>query len=249
MERDRDLHSLEEELRRLAGRISYPPTPSLAAAVRRRLEAGAPAPPPRWRRALAPSLAAALATLLLAFAITLAISSGAREAIADFFGLDRVKIFRLAEEPEGVSGEIAATLTSLQRAEELAGFQVRLPTYPPGIGEPDEVGVLHFGEETAIELAYFGPDIAFRLLETRGSIGKGLGFEATVEAVTVGDGTGLWLQGQRVVQFLDEEGSPIQESQRVTDVNTLIWEDEELLFRLEGDLSLEEAIRIAESLR
>ena len=249
MQEDRGLRALEAELERLARAISYPPSPSLAAAARRRLEAGAPAPPPRWPLALAPSLAAALGIIALAFALTLALSSGAREAVADFFGLDRVRIFRLEEEPQGVAEEIVGTPTSLRQAQELAGFEVRLPTYPTGVGEPEEVLVQRFGERTGVMLVYERPGLAFSLLETRGSIIKGLGFEATVEPVPVGSGTGLWLQGQRVVRYLDEAGNPIQESQRVTDVNTLIWEDGELLFRLEGDLSQEEAIRIAESLR
>ena len=239
---------LERELERLSGAVSYPTAPSLANVVRRRLEAGAPAPPPRWRVALAPSLVA-LGVLTLAFALTLALSSGAREAVADFFGLDRVKIFRLEEELESVSEEIPGTPTSLERAQEVVGFDVRLPTYPTAIGEPDEILVQHFGERTAVVLLYERREIAFSLLETRGSIGKGLGFEATVEPVPVGDDRGLWLQGQRVVEFLDEEGNPIRESQRVTNFNTLVWEDAELLLRLEGDLSQEEAIRIAQSLR
>ncbi len=41
----------------------------------------------------------------------------------------------------------------------------------------------------------------------------------------------------------------IQESVRATDVNTLLWDEDGRVFRIEGDLTLEEARKIAQSLR
>lgn len=87
-------HDLELALREIAGRLDYPPTPDLVAAVRRRLESRpVPLEPPRrawlrYRRAL--TLAAAV---LLFLAVSLmAFSPGLRTAVADRLGLRGVVI-------------------------------------------------------------------------------------------------------------------------------------------------------------
>lgn len=245
---DDGLEALERELTRLAQRMTYPEPSPLSAAIHHRLQVEARAQPRRWRLRLTSRLAAVVGAILVASALTMALSGAAREAVAGFLGLDRVKIFRLEEEPTGLRGELAGTPVALSEAEDALGQPLRLPTYPEGVGGPDEVLLQRFGGRIGVMLVYRQDGLAFSLLETAGSIGKGLAFGATVRPVSVGDAAGLWLEGQRVVVYLDEAGNPIEESRRAADANTLIWEDAGLVFRLEGGLSLAEAIRIAESI-
>jgi len=57
-----------------------------------------------------------------------------------------------------------------------------------------------------------------------------------------------WLTGLRIVQYHDVDGAVIQQSIRATDVNTLLWSDGRI-FRIEGNLTQEQAKAIANSLR
>ena len=56
-------------------------------------------------------------------------------------------------------------------------------------------------------------------------------------------------RGLRIVQSYDAEGNFIRESQRQTETNTLVWIQNDLVFRLEGDLSQDEALRMARSVK
>jgi hypothetical protein len=81
-------------------------------------------------------------------------------------------------------------------------------------------------------------------------VGKGLSVGATAEPVAgLGDGEAFWLEGLRIVQLYDAEGNFLQESQRRTESNTLVWMQDGLVLRLEGELTREEAIEIARSFR
>ncbi|MGH9203270.1 MAG: hypothetical protein ACRD2A_18740, partial [Vicinamibacterales bacterium] len=88
----------------------------------------------------------------------LLISPDVREAVARFFGLETVRIERIATlsaptptppfnqqtiQPTPQSGAQPATelagLTTLLEAQAQAKFDIRLPTYPPGLGQPTRV--------------------------------------------------------------------------------------------------------------
>jgi hypothetical protein len=69
-----------------------------------------------------------------------------------------------------------------------------------------------------------------------------------VEEVEVGGEAAYWIEGEHTVFYLDERGDPFDERTRLAG-NTLLWQRGELTFRLESALSMEEAIRIAESVR
>jgi hypothetical protein len=86
------------------------------------------------------------------------------------------------------------------------------------------------------------------LFQTNAYAGKGLGPGAEARPVSgLGQGA-YWLEGLRVVQLYDSDGNFIREGQRRTDDNTLIWNRDEFVYRIEGDLSEAEAIEIATSL-
>ena len=60
----------------------------------------------------------------------------------------------------------------------------------------------------------------------------------------------LWFSGMpHVLVYLDARGQPQFETERTVYANTLAWEMGQVTFRLESNLSKEEAVRLAESLR
>jgi hypothetical protein len=247
-----EMASLERELERLARAVAYPPSPPLAAAVRRRLAAAPEAPgrpwtlpPARW------ALAAATATALV-LALTLGVWAPGREAVADFF--DRIRIFREEEPAGGVTPtplptEIAGVPVSLAEAESKLGFAPKRPSYAEGV-RLQKLLLQEFPAFVAIALFYEYPSgPSFVLFETNGGAGKGLGPGATASPVAGLGGEAYWLEGRRTVAYYNAAGELAEGSHRSTDTNTLIWDEGGHVFRLEGDLSLEEALSIAQSLR
>ncbi|HLB26179.1 MAG TPA: DUF4367 domain-containing protein [Dehalococcoidia bacterium] len=247
-----EMSSLERDLERLARAVAYPPAPPLAAAVRRRLAAAPEAPrrpwtlpPVRW------ALAAAGATALVV-ALALGVWAPGRAAVADFF--DRIRIFREEEPPAGVTAtpppaEIVGEEVSITEAEGKLGFALRQPSYPDGL-RLERTLLQEFRGFSAVALFYEGPSgLDFALFETNGAVGKGLGPDATASPVAGLGGEAYWLEGRRTVAYYNAAGDLAEGSQRSTDTNTLIWDEGGHVFRLEGDLSPEEALRIAQSLR
>ena len=70
----------------------------------------------------------------------------------------------------------------------------------------------------------------------------------TVQRVDVGDDAGYWFAGApHWFWYLAPDGQVIEESRRVVG-NTLAWQRGDILFRIEGAISLERALEIADSL-
>ncbi|MDO9495949.1 MAG: hypothetical protein Q7J48_09620 [Nocardioides sp.] len=57
---------------------------------------------------------------------------------------------------------------------------------------------------------------------------------------------GVWFEEPHDVALLDDDGEPVRHSARLAG-HTLIWQDRDVTLRLEGDVSLERAVKIAES--
>jgi hypothetical protein len=195
-------------------------------------------------------VAAGAAALVLA--LTLGVWAPGREAVADFF--DRIRIFREEEPAAGVTAtplptEIIGVPASLLEAEAKLGFAPKQPSYPEGI-RLERALLQQFPGLVAIALFYEDPSgVRFVLFETTGNVGKGLAPGATASPVAGLGGEAYWLEGPRTVVYYNARGERIESSQRKTKANTLIWDEGGRVFRLEGDLSPEEALRIAQSLR
>ncbi len=235
---------LERELERLNRAVSYPATPSLATAVRKRLETeGRPAG--RWPGPWA--LAGAALAAVVAVALLLGLWTPGREAVADFF--DRLRIFQTEESPAGLPTEITGTPVSLAEAEERLGFAPKEATCPKGV-QLKRTLLQEFPGFRAVVLFYeHDVEPSFALFQTEGALGKGLSIGAEAEPVAALGEQAYWLEGLRIVEYYDEQGALIRESQRATDTNTLIWSEGGFVFRVEGDLSRELAICVARSLR
>jgi hypothetical protein len=71
---------------------------------------------------------------------------------------------------------------------------------------------------------------------------------ATVESVTVDGAPGYWISGQpHIFWYLAPDGEAIQDSRRAVG-DTLVWERDGILYRIEGAVSLERALEIAASM-
>jgi len=70
-----------------------------------------------------------------------------------------------------------------------------------------------------------------------------------VETVAVGDAPGYWIEGERhFLAYRAPDGTRIEDSIRVVG-NTLLWTRDGVTYRLEGELTRDEAIELAGTLR
>lgn len=262
---------MEAALRALAGEIDFPEAKGLASSVRTTLEQS---PPPVYRpsrrigrRVLgAPSWATVAAAVAALVAGILLVSPAARTAVADLLGLGGIGI-RFGESPPAppeVSPDLGlGSRTTLEEARRRASFEVLVPGLPE-FAEPDEVYYLPDVPGGQVNLLYRPradlpptalPDIGMLLSQFRGSVserdvmGKVIPSGTRIDAVTVGDVPGVWIEGELHYHFyLDAEGKQRQETIRLA-ANTLIWVRSGITFRLESALSKEQATHIAASLR
>jgi hypothetical protein len=138
--------------------------------------------------------------------------------------------------------------STLSQAEAAAGFRARLPAYPEDLGPPDLVFAEDFGGP-AIILVWLEPD---QQEKTRLSLMQMIG-DALIEKLPprviagtqVNNQPALWTEGAHSLRYR----SRAQIVELVVEGNVLIWQEGETTYRLEGDLTMEEAVRIAESLR
>jgi hypothetical protein len=239
---------LELTLRELGARIELPPTPDIASAVRRRL-AEEPAPRawfPRRR-----TLAIALAVLAAAIGAVMAVPP-ARTAVLEWLGIKGVTIVRVDKLPavEPRDPELGERV-SLEEARRLAGYRVLVPTLD-GVGAPDEAYATPLGVDRQVSFVWRGPD-GIRLLMTQfrgvAMAEKMVGPGTDAVAVDVDGYPGVWFGGaEHFFVYRDSQGEPREETLRLVG-NALVWQRGELLLRLEGDLSKEQALDIARSVR
>lgn len=239
-----NIDRLEQQLMTFSQATQYPHTPDLVSGFWQRLEA-TPVRRATSRFALA---GAALALILLAVVITFALATPARDAAADLF--HRINIFETSQSTEGLPTDIAGVETTLAEAEHVLGPPILRPTSPDDL-ELQHVLLQDFGRVKTVAIFYESDEADFVLFVSNSPVGKGipLGGSVDVEPVdNVGD-EAFWLVGRRIVQSEEPGGGVIIGSKRVTDANTLIWSRLGYVYRIEGNLEKDEAIRIAQSVR
>lgn len=263
--------NFEAQLRSIAKRMEYPRTPDLAGAVSARLR---PSTRPRLiSKAVGWSL-----TLALILVSSLMLIPPARAAILEFIQIGVVRIFRAEPTPvitveppitatSPSSSEIPVTATAaptlpalipllerlagemtLEQAQARVGYPVLLPAYPADLGEPDRVfvqdadGPVTFlvwldpenPAEVRMSLHFLPPDSwAIKKVEP-----------AMIEETSVNGNYAIWAVGPYPLRYENGE----LEFMRMIDGHVLIWQDGEITYRLETNLPMQEAIRIAESL-
>ena len=241
-----EMERLENDIALLGRTLVFPETPPLATRVRSRIEAQrvARAPAPSWQLALT-----AVAGAVVALAFVAGVLAPARDAVADIF--DRINIFETKDVPKDLTRDITGTPLSFEEVQTAVGFPLLLPDG----ALPDRALLRDFGQVKAAVLFYKHEDgTPYALFETNTQVGKGLAAGkgvsdlGQVQPVSGLGSEAYWLTGLRIVQYYDINGAVIQQSVRATDVNTLLWSDGRI-FRIEGNLTQEQAKAIAISLR
>lgn len=258
--------TLERALIDLGQEIDYPATPDLVAMVVSELRSEVPAPVERrapWFVRARPALAVA-ATLLAIGGVVLGVSPDAREAVADFLGIGGVRI-QVQESPleTPAAGEdiFFGDPLSLQEAQAELSFDILLPG-SDGLGEPDAVYLDRSIAQGMVSLVYAErpgfpaadeTGVALLINEFQGSthndlMKKLVGAGTSVDFVDVDGELAYWVEGQHSLNVIDAEGRIFQDRSRLAG-NTLLFQQGTVTIRIEGPLSQDEAIAIAESLK
>jgi hypothetical protein len=254
----------EKQLRSVAAEMEYPHTPDIAGFVMTRL---CPSPRPR----LISRRAAWSLTIALILLSSLLLIPPARAAIIEFIQIGIVRIFPAPVQspaiatPESVApvtatpaaqtstlitflDEIAGE-TKLANAREIVEYPILLPTYPPNLGLPNHVYVQDANGSMTI-LVWLDAQQPEHVRLSLHFIPQGSWAIAKVQPIvvqetTVNDQRAIWAVGQYPLILRNGD----LEFTRLVDGHVLIWADGDITYRLETNLLLEEAIRIAESLR
>ena len=256
----------EKQLHSLAKGLEYPRTPDIAGAVMKRLR------PSTSPRLVARRFAWTLTVILILFS-SLMLIPPARAAILEFIQIGIVRIFRAEPTPvappqqqfpatmvpvtatpvvtaeplipvlERIAGE-----RSLEGAQQIAEYPILLPSYPPDLGPPDRVFVQDADGNMTI-LVWIDPDEPSQVLMSLHLIPPGSWAvdkmdPALVQETTVHGERAIWAIGPYPIRFSNGNLDFV----RLVEGHVLIWTDGDITYRLETDLELEEAIKVAESL-
>ena len=253
----------ETQVQTVARGMEYPPTPDIAGAVSTRL-----------RTSTQPRLANRTRTRSLVFALIVLVSlmliSPVRAAVIEFIEIGIVRIFRA--DPAPVPGEIPTTMfpltaapsptlpalipfleelageTTLAEAQAVTGYPILLPSYPADLGEPDRV-FIQDADGPMTFLVWIDPEQSTRVRMSLHLIPAGswaiskMGPEVVQETQVHGQ-YAVWAEGPYPIRLFNGD----LQFRRMVTGHVLIWTEGEVTYRLETDASLEEAIRIAESL-
>lgn len=233
---------LEGGLRALAVDLDFPAAPDLAPAVRARLE--------RPRRSRRRWLVAALALLVVVLAGVLAVPS-ARTAIEGWLGIGGVKFEFVDRLPERrvVGTPDLGMMMSLRDAQDRTRFRIVVPPddlgrYTLYIHEPPRGGVASFVYGTKMRARMILSELPG---DYRPYIQKTISQTAVVTETEVSGRPALWLEGAHYVEFADATGHFGFEPARLAG-RVLLWERGGVTYRLEGDLTLDQARKIAEAI-
>jgi hypothetical protein len=261
---------LERRLAALADELAWPPTPDLVPGVRARIAAEpSPAAGERGaRRALPtlgrlrpalrplPALAAILAALIVAGAVLLAASPGVRADLRRLLGFGSVQVEVVRELPPLRAGR------QVDLGVRVSAGEARLNTgrTPPSIGAlgPPDASFLAADPPGMLTAAYRPrpglresfDGLAVLLSTFRGDpfsfLKKLLAGGTPMQDVEVAGAPGLWIPGPHGIVVADRDGQPTELRPRLAS-STLLWLREGVTYRLEADVSLRHALRLARS--
>src|SRR5262245_28752258 len=244
----------EMRVQQTARAFPYPPTPDIAGSVQRRIA--------RPQRVISRRLAWAAILILVGLCALLAVPQ-VRAAVLEFIRIGAVRNF--VHEPTATPGPTPTqpTPTPLKSILDLSGettfgkaqsqvkFPIRLPGYPPDLGVPDHVFLQNLGGAVVV-LVWMGPQHPDKVRMSLHQLEQGSfamkGEPRVIETTTIRGHQALWTTGPYVLQFI-VNGTPQYDMRRLVVGHVLIWEESSITYRLETDLTLDEALKIAESLR
>ncbi|TMK16846.1 MAG: hypothetical protein E6G63_02505 [Actinobacteria bacterium] len=238
---------LGEALRVLEPLLLQPEPPDVAGEVRAAIRAGR-----RPRRRL--SSRARIVILIAAAVLAVATAAAAAKLVIDLGGIRIEREPTLTATPTGspIAGVALGQPISLTEATTAAGFT---PVVPRGLGTPDRVwltsGTHAFGQPDTVLVAMAwrsrpglpripGTPFGASLIQISGDV------DVLVKHVQapfhrVREADAFWIDAPHEVELLTPDGT------RVFPVtaNVLLWQRGTLAFRLETDLSLRRALRLA----
>ena len=230
------MNELERRLFDLGGEIAYPETPRFQLDLAGRPE----------RRSLRRPLVLAFAILAVALTGVLALSPGARSAFLELFHIRGATVELVETLPDVDAQRLDfGERVSRETAERRAGFDLL-----DLADEPDAIFIRPDGLVSLVDGDSDNPRLV--LSQARGAIYDGfikkVGRSGTiVRQVEVDGEPGLFVDGpEHFVMFLDENGF-VSDERTYLAGTVLLWNRDELLLRLEGDLTQRDALRLAES--
>jgi hypothetical protein len=237
---------LEQRLVELGRALDVPDAPDLAPRVLTRI--GAPRRAPRRRLVLALAIVAVAALLA-----TLAIPD-ARSALKRLLQIGSERIELVDELPEVSSTPPELDLMLGLRVPLAEGRRRAAFDLLELADEPDSVYV---GDRGTVWFLYGRPDAARLLIAQTPQLGVDETFllkklvtaGTSVEQVSVRGEPAYFLSGEpHVVVLVGRNGVPVTETARLAR-DVLVWEEDGRTVRIEGELSREEALELAESMR
>ncbi len=230
----------EAQVEAMAREFEFPPTPDIAGAVHDRI--AAPRRGMAWQRALT----VAAAGLLVALIAVLAVPDWRARAL-DWLQIGAVRLVDETETPAATVTPLESVLvlpgrTTLENAQAAVDFPIRLPA---GLPAPDAVSVQHspYPLVVLVWLEPGAPPLSVHQIDTRNVVIKG--YTGAIERVEVNGAEGVWLSGPHNLDILPGDNTLIR---RYVESHVLLWEENGITYRVEGDLALDEAVAIAESL-
>ena len=264
----------EKQLRSLAKGLEYPRTPDIAGSVVARLQGRGIGRRGKGRsRFISRRLAWPLTIILILF-VSLMLIPPARAAIVDFIQIGVVRIFRVEPTPlpppnrEVPSTKVPVTVTpvptsqplipileklagemTLEQAQKAVHYPILLPSYPADLGKPDRVFVQDADGAVTV-LVWLNPKQPDQILMSLHFLPEGSWaikkMEPTqIQETTVNGHPAIWAVGPYPLRLSDGD----IDLMRLINGHVLIWAEGNMTYRLETDLSLEEALKIAGSLQ
>jgi hypothetical protein len=257
----------EKQLLSLSKGLEYPRTPDIAGSVMPRVYAS------RRPRFISRRLAWSLTIILILFSSMMLIPP-ARAAIIEFIQIGVVRIFEAEPTPLGPPNQEIPSTTSpvtatpgptsrplipllenlagempLEEAQKAVNYPILLPSYPRDLDQPDRVFVQEADGKMTI-LVWIDPQQPDKVLMSLHLIPAGSWaidkFDpAQVQETSVNGQRAIWAVGPYPLRLRNQD----LQYTRLIDGHVLIWTDGNLTYRLETDLSLDEALKVAESLQ
>ncbi len=258
---DESMESTETTVRETARHFAYPPTPDIASAARRQINAR-----PRsfgWLRLVAAALVSFIILTLTIPEVRAFVETVIRVGVVEVFFVEpsatptstpdataaRPTRTPTPPDPTAVLSPLDLSgKTTLLAARETVSFEILLPAYPTDLGQPDHVFLQDFGGDV-VTLLWMETDdparvrLLLQLLDESVIATKYYPMEGNNQSVTVGGRYAVWLTDVHESYLMTER----ERFSRLVDMNVLIWTVGHVTYRLETRLPLEEALQIAES--
>jgi hypothetical protein len=235
---------LDEALVDLASAVEFPPTPAFRVS-----ELVVPNARRRWLVPLPRALVLALIGLLLL----------AAAATALVLGVPGLRLTLVPSQP--TASAPADPLASRLALGEAIPVDEVANLAPQALGPPDEAYVIGDGAITSLVYApreelpeLDGSDIGLLIQAFEGALEREqvqklvVEVGASVAAVSVDGASGYWIAGPpHLLRYLGPDGDARAEATRLVG-DTLVWERNGMLYRIESGLGLVETVRIAETM-